>query len=225
MLRLFLLCILLIQFGNAWAVGQLLVTPASTTVVSKQSRIITIKNTGDAPIYVNVSLFHVENPGLTPEIKTSIQEMLEPNIIASPTKISLGPGQSREVKLVGLNAPVKETVYRLYVLPVSSFNVIGGKEANKKISAPTVISVGYGVLVRVLPDGEVHQELTYECKSDGMLLINNGNTRADLMNVTTDDSKQKAISRLSVYPSTPVHFSYKSFVAKFKGKEFSASCK
>lgn len=222
MFKILTISLLLIPLSISFGAGQLLVAPASTTITFPNERNITVKNTGDAPMYINISLHQIENPGITPEKKTPISALADPMIIASPTKVSLGAGQSRSIKLVALKAPLKEEAYRLYVIPVSSFSVTDA-EANKKISAPTVVSVGYGVLVRVLPTGSLTSELVHECKSEGIRLSNTGNTRADLSNVSFNAGK--TIDRIGIYPSTPIVIPHKNLTAKFKGEDYAISCK
>ncbi|EKT61998.1 hypothetical protein [Providencia burhodogranariea] len=222
MLKILTISLLLCPWSISFGAGQLLVAPASTTITFPNERNITVKNTGDAPMYINISLHKIENPGVTPEKKIPISALADPMIIASPTKVSLGAGQSRSIKLTALKAPLKEQAYRLYVIPVSSFSVTDS-DADKRISAPTVVSVGYGVLVRALPSGSLTSELVYECQSEGIRLSNTGNSRADLSNISFGVGKM--LDRIGIYPSTPVIIPHKSLTAKFKGEDYSISCK
>ncbi|MCW2258475.1 hypothetical protein M2263_004566 [Providencia alcalifaciens] len=221
MLKILTISLLLYPWGISFGVGQLLVAPASTTVTFPNERNITVKNIGDAPMYINISLHQIENPGITPEKKIPISALADPIIIASPTKVSLGAGQSRNIKLTALKSPLKEQAYRLYVIPVSSFSVTD-TDADKRISAPTVVSVGYGVLVRVLPSGSLTSELVYECQSKGIRLSNTGNSRADLSNISFGIGKK--LDRIGVYPSTPIIIPHKNLTAKFKGEDYAISC-
>lgn len=222
MLKILMISLLLCPWGISFGAGQLLVAPASTTVTFPNERNITVKNTGDAPMYINISLHKIDNPGITPEKKIPISDLADPVVIASPTKVSLGAGQSRSIKLTALKAPLREQAYRLYVIPVSSFSVTD-TEADKRISAPTVVSVGYGVLVRVLPSGSLTSDLVYECQSAGIRLSNTGNSRADLSNVSFGVGKM--LDRIGIYPSTPIIIPHKNLTAKFKGEDYSISCK
>ncbi|WP_051506703.1 hypothetical protein [Chania multitudinisentens] len=96
-------------------------------------------------------------------------------MMASPTKLTLGPGQKRDINLVVLTVPQKEVLYRLYIVPVSSIKVVGD-ESKDKIKAPLTFGVAYGVVVHHLPPaGAQIRSWNHQCSTEGMQLSATGN--------------------------------------------------
>ncbi len=98
----------------AHADGQLMVMPARSTVEGQQPRTVQVSNLGDKPLYLKVDLMRVENPGETPERKTAIGDITVPEMMASPAKLTLGPGQKRDINLVALKAPARDALPAVY---------------------------------------------------------------------------------------------------------------
>ena len=83
----------------AQADGELMVMPATLKVYNNHEHTVNVKNLGDAPLYLSMSLQKVLYPGVSPEKKQPISALAHPEMLASPDKITLGPGQSRAVSL------------------------------------------------------------------------------------------------------------------------------
>ncbi|KER74464.1 pilus assembly protein [Burkholderia cepacia] len=186
------------------AEGELMVMPASTRVYATHDQKVTVRNMGDAPLYLSISLQKVMNPGLMPEKKVDLGQLDNPGVIASPDKLTLGAGQSRQIELRSLLEPAQEELYRLYVIPVRSLKV---DDAPKdKISAPMSVAIGYGVLVRHLPPpGKLRVSWTHRCDDGGITLEATGNVRALFSDLSYDGAKQP--QTVAVFPGTPQHFS------------------
>jgi len=107
----------------AHADGELMVMPATTKVFNNHDQNVTVKNMGDAPLYLSISVQKVMNPGKTPEEKQNLGELQHPGMLASPDKLTLGPNQSRSITLRSLAEPENEELYRLYIVPVRSLKV------------------------------------------------------------------------------------------------------
>lgn len=221
MLKKTIMLVCFFTMSNSWGTGNLFVMPITTEIAYPKEKSITVKNTGDSPLYIDLSLYKVENPGNNPEKKHLVTELKAPKIIASPTKVSLGAGQSRKIKLVTLAPVSQEEVYRLYVIPVSSITT-KDNGLSDKISTPTVLSIGYGVLIRILPEKNLHSEIEYTCSTEGITLKNTGNIRAELDNVILDDKLRK--NKMSIYPLSPITLNYKKMTAKYKDKDYSINC-
>ena len=132
--------------------AQLVAIPARTTVEAlDQHRTVQVYNSGDKPLYLDITLQRVDNPGINPEQKTLISDITQPEMIFNPNRITLGPKQKRDIKLLPLKAPAQETLYRLYINPIVDIKAIGNSEDKSKIHAPMTVSIGYGVLVHHLP--------------------------------------------------------------------------
>ncbi|MFJ2362206.1 hypothetical protein ACIPIN_00545 [Pseudomonas sp. NPDC087697] len=198
-----LIGLLLLACGSAQAEGELMVMPATTRVFNNHEQKVTVRNMGDAPLYLSISLQKVMNPGLVPETKVPLGELEHPGMLASPERLTLGPGQSRKVSLKSLFEPVEEELYRLYIVPVRSLKV--DDAPNDKISAPMSVSIGYGVLVRHMPaPDKQHTGWSHSCDVSGITLTNTGNVRHVLSDVG------KIGETVALFPGTPHQFPGKS---------------
>lgn len=163
----------------AQADGELMVMPATLKVYNNHEHTVNVKNLGDAPLYLSISLQKVMNPGVSPEKKQPISALAHPEMLASPDKITLGPGQSRAVSLKSLIEHNSETLYRLYIVPVRSMQVEEAPE--DKITAPMSVSIGYGVLLRHMPPpAKQHSGWTHRCDYSGITLENTGTVSLQL---------------------------------------------
>ena len=173
-LRTMLLSLMWLGSSLAQAEGELMVMPATLKVYNNHEHSVNVKNLGDAPLYLSISLQKVMNPGESPEIKQPLSALTHPGMLANPDKLTLGPGQSRAISLKSLVEPEVETLYRLYIVPVRSMQVEEAPE--DKITAPMSVSIGYGVLVRHMPPPAKQQTgWTHRCIDGGVTLENTGN--------------------------------------------------
>lgn len=205
----------------AQADGELMVMPATTKVFSNHDQNVTVKNMGDAPLYLSISVQKVMNPGKTPEEKKDLGELQHPGMLASPDKLTLGPSQTRSIVLKSLAEPSSEELYRLYIVPVRSLKVDDAPQ--DKISAPMSVSVGYGVLVRHMPPpGKQRGGWTHRCESGGLTLENTGNVRQIFTDVTYDKAPQA--QTIAVFPGTPQHFATKRMALSVDSKPQTLEC-
>lgn len=199
-----LFSLMLLAAPPAQADGALMVIPARLKVFNGHEYGVTVRNVGDAPLYLSISLQKVMNPGLQPEEKVPLSQLEHPGLLASPDKLTLGPGQSRSVSLRSLSVPVSEEMYRLYIIPVRALQV--EEEPQEKITAPMSVSVGYGVVVQHMPPpGNQRSAWSYRCESTGMMLENTGNVRLALADIVAPGSKQEQ-NPLVMYPGTSRRF-------------------
>lgn len=205
----------------AQADGELMVMPATTKVFSNHDQNVTVKNMGDAPLYLAISVQKVMNPGKTPEEKQDLGELQHPGMLASPDKLTLGPNQTRSIVLKSLAEPANEELYRLYIVPVRSLNVDDAPQ--DKISAPMSVSVGYGVLVRHMPPpGKQRSGWTHRCESGGLTLENTGNVRQIFTDVKYDKAPQA--QTIAVFPGTPQQFATKRMTLSVDNKPQTLAC-
>lgn len=193
----------------AQAEGELMVMPASLKVYNNHEHTVNVKNVGDAPLYLSISLQKVMNPGESPEKKQPLSALAHPEMLASPDKLTLGPGQSRAISLKSLTEPEAETLYRLYIVPVRSMQV---KDAPKdKITAPMSVAIGYGVLIRHLPPPAKHQAgWTHLCTAEGLTLKNTGNISLQLSEFEIVGG-QAPKTTVALFPGTSQKFAGKKF--------------
>ncbi|HDR9835020.1 TPA: pilus assembly protein [Burkholderia multivorans] len=205
----------------ALAAGELMVTPATTRVVSEHEQRVTVKNMGDEPMYLSISVQKVMNPGITPEQKVDLGDLERPGLIASPDKLTLGPNQSRQITLQSLTEVPQEELYRLYIIPVKSLKV---DEAPKdKITAPLSVSIGYGVLVRHLPKPlKQHAAWTHRCENGGITLESTGTVRSVFHDVSVGDGRPA--QTVAVFPGMPQHFATKQIKLDAGDKPVTLTC-
>ncbi|WP_431225873.1 fimbrial biogenesis chaperone (plasmid) [Serratia sp. L9] len=214
---------LLMTCGPVQADGQLMVMPARSTVEGKQNRTVQVSNLGDKPLYLKIDLVLVENPGQSPERKKSMGDVALPEMMVNPGKLTLGPGQKRDINLVALKAPAREMVYRLYIVPVSSIKVVddGSKD---KIKAPVNFGVAYGVVVHHKPPTTAQTHgWTHQCTAQGLQLTSTGNVHMSFTGLQVNPAGSMP-SEQNVYPGTPLVFAAKSVKGNADGKPFDVRC-
>lgn len=194
----------LLAAAHAQAEGELMVMPARLKVFDGHEYGVTLKNLGDAPLYLSISLMKVKNPGLSPEDKIPLSELEHPGLLASADKLTLGPGQSRVVNLKSLSVPAVEDMYRLYVVPVKAMQVESAPQ--DKITAPMSVSVGYGVLIHHMPPpAQQRSAWSYRCEGTGVTLENTGNVHLVLEDIASPDRKQEQ-NRVVLFPGVSQRF-------------------
>ena len=193
----------------AQAEGELMVMPATLKVYNNHEHTVNVKNLGDAPLYLSISLQKVINPGETPEKKQPLSALPNPEMLASPDKLTLGPGQSRAISLKSLTEPEAESLYRLYIIPIRSMKV---KDAPlDQITAPMSVAIGYGVLIRHLPPPAKHKAgWTHLCTADGLTMKNTGNISLQLSEFERVGGAAP-IANVALFPGTPQQFSGTKF--------------
>ncbi|MFC0226563.1 fimbrial biogenesis chaperone [Serratia aquatilis] len=214
----------LLAFGSAaQADGQLMVMPARSIVEGKLNRTVQVSNLGDKPLYLKIDLMRIDNPGENPEHKTNLGEITLPEMMANPAKLTLGPGQKRDINLVALKAPARETLYRLYIVPVSSIKVVGS-DSKDKITAPLTFGVGYGVVVHHLPPtaGQYHG-WSHQCTTGGLQLTTSGNVHTLFSQLQTTPAG-KLPKEQKVFPGTPQLFPITALKGLADGKPFDVRC-
>ncbi|ALX14384.1 pilus assembly protein [Burkholderia cepacia JBK9] len=206
---------------SAHAEGELMVMPATVKVFDGHEQKVTVRNLGDAPLYLSVSVQKVTNPGMTPETKVALGDLPHPGILASPDKLTLGPNQDRSISLKSLAEPGNEELYRLYIVPVKSLKVDDAPQ--DKITAPMSVSVGYGVLVRLMPPpGKQRSGWAHRCDGGGLTLENTGNVRQVFTDLTYD--KAPAAQTVAVFPGTPQRFATKRMTLRVDDKPRTLQC-
>ncbi|CNH97262.1 alpha-related fimbriae chaperone 1 [Yersinia thracica] len=220
-----LLCFFVLLLAPTSATfAQLVATPARMTIEAMaQHRTIQVYNSGDKPLYLDISLQRVENPGVSPEQKTLISDIAQPEMIFNPSRITLGPKQKRDIKLLPLKSPVQETLYRLYVDPVVNIKAVG--EGDKgKIHAPMTISIGYGLLIHHVPPRAAQiRHWQYQCIPDGLMLSSTGSVHNKFEQLKSQDNSALTDS-LNLYPGTPITLSTKQLSGKVDNEPFTLRC-
>lgn len=207
----------------AFADGQLMVMPVRTQVHEMQTSKLRLSNLGDKPLYLKLDLQRVDNPGEKPEIKSNIGDIKNPELMINATKITLGPSQKKDVVLIPLRKPTMETVYRLYIIPVSSIKIAEDKN-DEKIEAPFTFGVGYGVIINHMPKEDLQSKsLEHQCLNGEIILTASGNTHNEIKIENYDNTGHSL--KFNVYPRMKKTINSNYLKGTIDGNEFEISCK
>ena len=158
---------------------------------------VQIVNNGDRPEYVTISLSRLLNPGvpLKDEKLESVGDEAKPALYAFPFKLTLAPGQTKNIKLKPLRAVQDETVYRLDVKPEIKVMPQGQQKATGSI----VVNLGFSALVRQMPESP-KEALSVACDANGARLTATGTARYAVKDAKVDG---QAVEPFNVYPGVP----------------------
>ncbi|SUP89016.1 alpha-related fimbriae chaperone 1 [Yersinia pseudotuberculosis] len=184
-----------------------------------------VYNSGDTPLYLDITLQRVDNPGVNPERKTPISEISQPEMIFNPNRITLGPRQKRDITLIPLKSPVQETLYRLYINPVLNIKAVGDGEDKSKVHAPMTISIGYGVLIHHLPPAAAQtRHWQHQCSTTGELTLTATGTVHSKFKQLESGGNAALADSLNLYPGTALTLSVKQLNGEVDGEKFSLRC-
>jgi len=136
--------LLLVLFATpVMAVGVLSLSRTELTLEpGKSAPELHVENTGDTPLYLDVEQKLLLNPGQAPERLVPIQEVERPSLLVTPGRLVLAPGQKRRMVLQEIETPTRTQVWRVTFRPRERLHI-----ESEVLSAPLVVSVGYGVVV------------------------------------------------------------------------------
>ncbi|MGN7982211.1 hypothetical protein [Burkholderia sp. 22313] len=166
-------------------------------VIDSGTTSVQIINNGDRPEYVTISLSRLLNPGvlLKDEKLEPVGEEAQPTLVAFPFKLSLAPGQTKNIVLKPLKAVQHETVYRLDVKPEIKVMTQGRQKATGSV----VVNLGFSALVRQMPESE-RAKLSVACDAQGARLTATGSVRYAVKGAKVDG---KITEPFNVYPGVP----------------------
>ncbi|ORM75205.1 hypothetical protein HA48_00310 [Pantoea wallisii] len=183
--------------------ANLMVYPMSVQVTADKQTNSTLKimSKSDTTQYIRVVLKEVINPATPEEREQDVANWQGQGIVISPVKFALPAGSTKTVRVVALNAPEQERVYRAYFEPVSGD--VTGKNSAKSVQAQVALTLVWGVLIRQLPD-KPHIALQRVHPRPG--ITNTGNVRIRLRgysqcppHISDDKCTWKAIPQ-GIYP-------------------------
>lgn len=189
----------------AMTVGLAVSTPALAAidllpkelVIRDRAEAVQIVNRGDRIEYVSISLERLLNPGveLADEKLESVGDAPQPALYASPFRVTLAPGQTKNITLKPIRSVETETVYRLYVRPVVKML----SDGQQRVAGTVVVNLAFKGLVRQLPDkGRALAEMA--CDEHGARVTATGNVRYSVSGAIVDGRK---LDDFNVYPGTP----------------------
>lgn len=159
---------------------------------------VTILNTGDEPLYVQVEVLEVSDPGTDAEKREVALDPETIGFIATPTRLSIPPGGRRAVRLVNLQGHGEtEQVYRVNLKPVAA-----PFEADSTVIR---VLVGYQLLVFIAPR-ETRVALDARREGETLYLHNAGNVNVRLYEgqQCTDGQACETVQGRRLYPDNRV---------------------
>ncbi|WP_272682135.1 hypothetical protein [Providencia sp. PROV129] len=204
-----------IGFSSSFSYAFIDVNPKFVDI-ENSSLSINIENRGDNPEFVNIELFQIENPGVSPneEKLTSVGLIGNPYLYATPFKLTLQPRQIKKIEIKVLHQPKKELVYRLSVMPQREIEV---KESKNNIMN---VGLGYLILIRQIPMNK-NNSWSYSCIQNGMNIEATGTIRVMFSDVKVDTH---SVDNFNVYPGIPRFIEGKNIVGLIDDKEVNIKC-
>lgn len=154
--------------GNVHAGIQVSPMNISLNAQNEYSGVISVYSTSTETQYIKVSVKKIVSPGTSQQKEVPVLPGDEEGLVVSPQRFILSPQGKHIVRLLPLNVPQNERIYRVYVSSVPD-------DAEKKTAdnnAQIAINVIWGALVYVEPE---HSIILLSYDSNTGTLINHGN--------------------------------------------------
>ncbi|WP_192557906.1 hypothetical protein [Pseudomonas allokribbensis] len=119
----------------------------------KPAHSLYVENTGDTPLYLKVEQELLLNPAQTPERLVPIREVERPGLLVTPDRLVLAPGQKQRMVLKEIEVPGRTLVWRVTFRPRERLHI-----ETEALSAPLIVSVGYGVVIYQVSHGDSEVE-------------------------------------------------------------------
>ncbi|WP_087107491.1 hypothetical protein [Parendozoicomonas haliclonae] len=127
---------------------------------------VTVSNPDAEVLYLETEIYRVENPGTEQEENVRITTPAEMKLLATPNKAVIPSGNLKSIRLLSLETPSVEKVYRVTFRPV-----IGDIKANR---TAVKILIAYQALVFVQPEKPFWQ-VSASIQNRQLQLTNTGN--------------------------------------------------
>ena len=155
------------------SLSQIIVDLAPTDPLTRD---VEVSNIGTDTAYVEVTVFQITNPGQYPMTREGAKNPAELGLVATPTKLVLGPDSRRLIRLILLNpADEKERVWRVTVVPKV------GELSDERTGVKVI--VGYEILVFQRPK-VMNFNLKLERQGKVLVASNLGNTNVLIPTIT-----------------------------------------
>ncbi|MGL5385854.1 MAG: fimbrial protein [Enterobacterales bacterium] len=178
----YLLGILPILFFSGCALANMSIYPMSVEIGDSGATQIRVMSQSDEVQFVKVTEKQIINPGTRQEKEISVDGFSQNSLVITPQKLAISAGSQRLVRLVALELPEKETVWRVYFEGVSE-SAFDDVVANASPQAPSTkvgISLVWGALVHIAPK---RPTVSLKLDSQSGLVINDGTLRVPLREV------------------------------------------
>lgn len=178
--------------------------PMSVEIGDSGATQIRVMSQSDDVQFVKVTEKQIVNPGTEQEKEVSVDGFDQNSLVITPQKLAISAGSQRLVRLVSLELPEKETVWRVYFEGVSesAFDDAVASASQQATSTKVGISLVWGALVHIAPKKPV---VSLKLDAQSGMVINDGTLRVPLREVGTCDlagaCKWKK-ETTTIYPAT-----------------------
>jgi len=193
--------VLILVSASGWS--NIDVSPMSARVTPQGVTLITVISKDEGARFIQTSVKQVLSPATKQENEVAESISSVESIIVSPSKFILAAGQTHNIRLVTMNLPATEKVYRLYVesLPAKDGEA---KVDTEQLKTEVGIDLVWGVVVHVPPSNPVIR-LTLDSATHQ--IINDGNFHLKISRVgyctdsDNDDTCRWFKTNKNLYPS------------------------
>lgn len=193
--------ILILVSAPCWS--NIEVSPMNAIVPPQGVTLVTVTSKAEGVRFIQTSVKQVLSPATKQENEVVENMSSIENIFVSPSKFVLAAGQSHNIRLVTMNLPATEKVYRLYIesLPAKDGEA---KVDTDKLKTEVGIDLVWGVVVHVPPSNPVIR-LTLDSATHQ--IINDGNFHLKISRVgyctdsNNDDTCRWFKTNKNLYPS------------------------
>ncbi|AVF36314.1 fimbria/pilus periplasmic chaperone [Rahnella sikkimica] len=179
------------------------VSPMSAIVTPQGVTLITVTSKAEGIRYIQTGLKQVLNPATKQEKESEESISNSEGVIVSPSKFVLAAGQKHNIRLVTMNLPATEKVYRLYIesLPAKEGEA---RVDTEKLKTEVGIDLVWGVVIHVPPSKPL---IRLSLDSAANQITNEGNFHLKISRIgfCTDSNKDETCDWANVnknlYPS------------------------
>lgn len=104
-----------------------------------------VENTGDSPLYLDISQELVQSRVGQSEIRRPAGEVSAPSLLVNPLRLVLRPGQKRALDVTELYKPRQQQIWRVTFRPRERYRV--QTDGERQEGMPLLVSVGYGAVI------------------------------------------------------------------------------
>jgi Mat/Ecp fimbriae periplasmic chaperone len=159
------------------ALAQIAVTPIILNFKAGQlpRKDVLVVNTGKRTVYVRVTPKLIEHPGTKQEKAVEMVNPEKLGLLATPNRLVIPKGQSRNVRLMLTQQPGKtDRIYRVTIAPVAS-SLIPTKVGTRKDNIGIHILIAYDVLTMVRAQNP-HPDIKITRRGNRLTVTNKGNS-------------------------------------------------
>lgn len=178
------------------------VYPMIVEIDSSGSSIVQVSSKSDEPQYVKVDAKIIRNPGTNKEKEESLSQWESKGLIVTPQKFALASGVKRVIRLISIEPPEKETVWRVYFEGVAAPEELQAPSEKSDFKPKIGVNLIWGVLVHVAPLKPV---VSLKIDKASGEVVNTGTLRITVKEIGVCDRQDSCKwfpENLTVYPDT-----------------------